>query len=409
MRQCTGGLRWQQSPILFASRGGESQARRSLLRFYHAGSRPTPLRLPSEHPSLLPLVLSSSNLRLSPFPHNSIVRHRVSTRKASDVCSDEEFVVPFYVSTLTFPECQPTGWLRPQVVEALKKDHETELRRNQRSPWQLQYASESDGVLLSVAFAPWINAGGQQQRTLHMERLVKEWRQEQLFADILRGWSDEAYPIYHHASGSSISVDSAVAFSIERASLPLFGFANFGCLLTAYFHSPESGKTMMWVPRRSRTKRTWPGRLDVTVGGGMGLGDTAMDTIIRECAEEASLQSKYVKNNVRPVGVLPFRNRSPAGWILPGLYYLFDLPLPSDGSIWPRTNVTDGEVESFELMDVDTVLRNLVDGVFKPSSALALVDFLIRHGHVTEESDPRFMDICLALKPEMNWPLPWAS
>jgi hypothetical protein len=89
--------------------------------------------------------------------------------------------------TLTLPECQPIGWLRPKVVEALKKDHETELRRNQRSPWQLQYASESDGVPLSVAFASWINAEGKQQRTLHMERLVKEWRQEQLFTDILRG------------------------------------------------------------------------------------------------------------------------------------------------------------------------------------------------------------------------------
>lgn len=141
----------------------------------------------------------------------------------------------------------------------------------------------------------------------------------------------------------------------------------------------------------------------------MGLGDTAMDTIVRECAEEASLDSNYVKHNVRPVGILPFPNRSPAGWILPGLYYLFDLPLPSDSSIRPQTNPADGEVESFELMDVDTVLRNLVDGMFKPSSALALVDFLIRHGHITEESESRFVDVCMALKPEMTWPLPWSK
>jgi hypothetical protein len=113
-----------------------------------------------------------------------------------------------------------------------------------------------------------------------------------------------------------------------------------------------------------------------------------------------------VERNVHPVGVLPFPNRSPAGWILPGLYYLFDLPLPSDGSIRPRINAADGEVECFELMDVNAVLRNLVDGMFKPSSALALVDFLIRHGHITEESDPRFVDVCLALKPDTTWPLP---
>jgi 8-oxo-dGTP pyrophosphatase MutT (NUDIX family) len=184
---------------------------------------------------------------------------------------------------------------------------------------------------------------------------------------------------------------------------------------------------MVWVPRRKqkdnvRVKanycindalmcfRSWPGRLDVTVGGGLGLGDTAMSTIIRECAEEASLDSSFVKNTVRPVGVLPFPNRSPGGWILPGLYYLFDLHLPADGSIRPRTNADDGEVESFELISLDDVLRNIVVGMFKPSSALALVDFLIRHGHITEQSDPRFVDVCMALKPEMTcWPLPWSK
>ena len=123
-------------------------------------------------------------------------------------------------------------------------------------------------------------------------------------------------------------------------------------------------------------------------------------------ADRASLDTNFVKAQVRPVGVLSFPNRSPAGWMLPGFYYLFDLPLPSDGSILPQTNAEDGEVESFELMDTKTVLQNLLQGVFKPSSALALVDFLIRHGHFTEDSDPRFADVCLLLKREMMWPLP---
>jgi hypothetical protein len=63
-------------------------------------------------------------------------------------------------------------------------------------------------------------------------------------------------------------------------------------------------------------------------------------------------------------------------------------------------------VESFELMDMQMVLHNLLDGAFKPSSGLAMLDFMIRQGHVTEESDPRFADVCLALKREMIWPLP---
>jgi len=155
-------------------------------------------------------------------------------------------------------------------------------------------------------------------------------------------------------------------------------------------------------PRSSR----WPGKLDVTVGGGIGLGDTALSTIVRECSEEALLDAAYVRENVRPVGILPFPNRSPAGWILPGLYYLYDLRLEPDGSIVPRTNTLDGEVESFELMDAGTVLQNLVEGRFKASSALAMVDFFIRHGFITEASDSKYVDVCRILKRDIGLPVP---
>lgn len=152
---------------------------------------------------------------------------------------------------------------------------------------------------------------------------------------------------------------------------------------------------------------TWPGKLDVTVGGGIGLGETALSTIVRECTEEASMDAGYVRQNVRSVGTLPFPNRSPAGWILPGLYYLYDLPLLAEGSIVPRTNIADGEVENFELMDAETVLQNLIEGKFKASSCLAIVDFFIRHGLVTESSDNKYADVCGFLKRDIELPVPW--
>ena len=136
------------------------------------------------------------------------------------------------------------------------------------------------------------------------------------------------------------------------------------------------------------------------------MGDTALSTIVRECAEEASLDTTYVRDNVRPVGVLPFPNRSPAGWILPGLYYLYDLRLEPDGSIVPRTNTVDGEVESFRLMGAETVLQNLVEGRFKASSALAMVDFFIRHGFITDVSDSKYADVCRTLKRDIGLPAP---
>ena len=152
---------------------------------------------------------------------------------------------------------------------------------------------------------------------------------------------------------------------------------------------------------------SWPGNLDVTVGGGMGLGHSAMSIIIQESAEEALLDSDYVQEYIRPVGVLPFLNRSPRGWALPGMYYLFDLPLPPDGSVTPRINALDSEVQKFEPLDADTVFQSLLDGQFKPSSALTILDFLLRHGFYTNETDPRYLDVCRLLKVNINLPVAW--
>ncbi|THH11461.1 hypothetical protein EW146_g8038 [Bondarzewia mesenterica] len=328
------------------------------------------------------------------------------TRTTENTLTHRESIVPFFVAAPTDNgPTKPVGYLRPLVLRSLE-EHHASLHSKHQSPWE--FGSNAGGARF-VSFSSSVNEGGKESRTFHINQLAKNWKEKGFFEDILRGWSNEAFPIYHHSAVSHNlkSFDDSVAFSIERAALPLFGFANFGCLLTAYYQSSQTGKTMFWIPRRSKTKKNWPGRLDVTVGGGINVGDTAASTIIRECFEEASLDVHFVANNLQPVGVLPYPNRSPAGWILPGLYYLFDLPLPSDGSLRPRVNAEDGEVENFELMDAQTVLDNLLAGVFKPSSALALVDFLIRHGFVTEDTDPRFVDTCLELRRTVPLPVPW--
>lgn len=165
----------------------------------------------------------------------------------------------------------------------------------------------------------------------------------------------------------------------------------------------------MSIQRSLYLHTSWPGKLDVTAGGAISLGHSAMATIIRESAEEALLDSDYVQKNICPVGVLPILNRSPGGWALPGMYYLFDLPLPPDGSITPQTNALDGEIQNFELLDVDTVFRALLEGQFKPSSALAILDFLLRHGFYTNETDPRYLDVCRLLKVNINLPVAWGT
>ncbi|KAJ3504136.1 hypothetical protein NLJ89_g8100 [Agrocybe chaxingu] len=390
------------SPTRFSKQAVYQRKFNNLLRLYHVDFAPPPsLSLPRGHHSLLPLVYSCNNLIL---PRDTQRPTTVGTRTAEGDVVNEEHVIPFLLSQ--DQKDGPVGYLRAQVASALEEDHQKHLVSGAASPWDLRYSREQARDLVSVAFAPWVNEGGKYTRTMHMERIVYEWKKHGLFKEILRGWSDEAYPVYSHAPKQLTSSHDPVAFAIERAALPLFGLVNFGASM-AYTRDPLSGRMMIWIPRRSPMKRTWPGKLDVTVGGGMGLGDTALETIVRESAEEALLDQDYVTQYIRSVGVLPFPNRSPGGWILPGMYYLFDLPLPIDGSLIPKTNALDGEVETFELQDVDQVLKNLLEGQFKSSSALAIVDFLIRHGYVTEDTDPRFMEVCRLLKPEIKLPGVW--
>ena len=85
------------------------------------------------------------------------------------------------------------------------------------------------------------------------------------------------------------------------------------------------------------------------------------------------------------------------------------MELPADGSVIPQPNILDGEVQSFSLMDLQDVLQALLEGRFKSSSAMAVVDWLIRHGYVTEENDARFADVCRHLRVDVGLPAIWSK
>ncbi|TDL19666.1 hypothetical protein BD410DRAFT_791785 [Rickenella mellea] len=370
-------------------------------RFYSVCSS----RSKSESTTFLPLVLSANNLLLSRGPYNSPnAIHKVRTRTIDPMLVKEEIAVPFFITEPSARK-RPIGFLRPGVLEALR-EYQTD---GQSSPWCFHYsANRNVEGPWAVSFAKWVNDGGSALRSLHVKNLVLGWKNAHMFDVILNGWTDEDYPVYYPNEEEAGPFErSPVAFSIERAALPLFSFANYGCLLTAFFTSPQTGETMLWIPQRSISKKTWPGAFDVTVGGGIGFGDTAISTIVRECAEEASLDPNFVRSNIRSVGILSFLNRSPSGWILPGLYHLFDLPLRNDGTPIPIVNPNDGEVERFQLISVSELRVQLLDGMFKPSSALALLEFLIRHGHLTDATDARYAEVCLRLRSEFILPVPW--
>ena len=136
---------------------------------------------------------------------------------------------------------------------------------------------------------------------------------------------------------------------------------------------PSQREFLPCSPRRSTLTRIlfrWPSHLDNTVAGGITAGDLPLESVIRECAEEASLSPDFVEANIRCVSLVSYTYRTEAGWIQPEVQYIYDLPLPSDGSVVPSTNAADGEVESFMLMDLEEVVKRMVEGEFKPNCAL---------------------------------------
>ncbi|KAF8335559.1 hypothetical protein F5887DRAFT_988569 [Amanita rubescens] len=262
-------------------------------------------------------------------------RHHRSLLPLSILPEEEEQLLPMFLRSTSLSS--PIGFLRPQVAEEILKDHQESgkqsiwnvLRRPDNSPWAICFA---DHVTDS------------ETRTNAMPECPDS--------------------------------TSSLAFGIERAALPLFGFANFGCLLTAFYECPSTNKTMFWIPHG-------PGRYDCTVGGGMGpRGDPQLKPSSANAQKKLLFHPEFVEKHARCTGMLNYLNRSP---------YL------TDGSIKPRTNAKDGEVDAFQLMDVEE---------FKPSSAMALVDFCIRRGIITPESDPWYLDVCVALRKPVVLPLP---
>ena len=144
------------------------------------------LLLPQDSPSLLPLLFASSNLVFSPrslFSKNAEQKF-VHTRTAHNTLIHQELVVPFFLSAPTEGQpAQPTGFLRPEVMQRLQHDHSILLRGSGNSPWLL---GNSRGMQF-VSFSPAVNRDGKQSRTFYINQLVSEWRKQGLFQDILRG------------------------------------------------------------------------------------------------------------------------------------------------------------------------------------------------------------------------------
>jgi len=177
---------------------------------------------------------------------------------------------------------------------------------------------------------------------------------------------------------------------IDRACAPYFGVRAFGQHMNGIVR--DGDRLQMWVTRRAANRRVYPLHLDHLAAGGLPWGVTLKDNLRKECREEANIPEELV-DWARPVSAVTYCRNSERG-LKPDVMYCYDLELPPDF----EPSCTDGEVEAFYLWPVEQVMETVREtDEFKLNCNLVIIDFLIRHGYISQDS-PDYLPIIQGLR-----------
>ena len=177
---------------------------------------------------------------------------------------------------------------------------------------------------------------------------------------------------------------------LDRGIVSAFGVRAFGVHVNGFVRT--AGTLRLWIGRRAPNKTVEPNKLDNMVAGGQPAGLSLMENVIKESAEEADLPRDLAAQAI-PVGAITYCMENGNG-LKPDTLFVYDLELPAD--FVPRN--TDGELSGFTLMDVDDVAEKVRSTrEFKFNVALVIIDFLIRHGRLTPDSEPGYLDLVAGL------------
>jgi 8-oxo-dGTP pyrophosphatase MutT (NUDIX family) len=226
------------------------------------------------------------------------------------------------------------GWLAPSVAAALERERVVRV--------------EHDGGLSLLDPA-------------QLPALARMLAERGLFR-----WRAEAFDVRAEMAGPVLG-------QIDRGALPSFGIQAQGVQVNGLVSRP--GGLCVWVARRAKDKALDPGKLDHIVAGGVPAGLGALETLIKEANEEASIPANLAAEAV-PVGTIQYAMDRPEG-LRRDVLTCYDLALPSDFT--PVAG--DGEVEAFELWPIERVAKTVREtDDFKFNVNLVLIDLFIRRG-----------------------------
>lgn len=272
-------------------------------------------------------------------------------------------------------DTRPHGFMLPSVVKRMPWTDDFSISHS--VPRTVQLLDHSGGTNTAEAC------------NVAFKKVIDAARGAQAFESIKKVWPED-FKILGAKYGGRVQ--------LLRAAAALFGIACRGAHMTVFTRT-KSGEIKIWVPKRSKHMMTWPGKLDTTVAGGVGAEETPFECIIHEADEEASLPEDLVRERARPVGVVTYVAESAAGsggefgLCVPDVLYCYDLEV--GGDVIPRPQ--DNEVEGFFLMSMDEVKDSLLRQEFKTNCASVMIDFFIRHGILTDDNEPDYLEIVTRL------------
>ncbi len=90
------------------------------------------------------------------------------------------------------------------------------------------------------------------------------------------------------------------------------------------------------------------------------------------------------------------------GGLQPETEYVYDLEFTTGFEPSPR----DGEVERFELWNLNKVKESILNNEWKLNSGVVAIDFMMRHGFIQPDEEPDFIDIMYHLHRRLPFPSP---
>jgi isopentenyldiphosphate isomerase len=253
------------------------------------------------------------------------------------------------------------GWIRPEMALRL-------------SAFRENFSVEDDQVRLSPALATpeaRTEAVGNAMQALARQGAIPQLRAEMY--PVMTDWGQ------------------AELLQVDRAGVHALGVLAVGVHLNGFVGRGDDMK--LWIARRARDKAVAPGKLDHLVAGGQPAGLGLTENLVKECAEEADMPPMLARK-AHPVGAIRYLFENEQG-LRNDLIFCYDLECPPDFTPRPA----DGEVEAFELWPVAKVQETVLNSRdFKFNVPLVLIDFMIRHGHITPENEPDYLALVRGLR-----------